>query len=176
MKSHNEDKEMLSINGKEYDVSNIQYKRILIAQNIWESERIKKVENADKKIKSFSNMILLVTLYLIRQPFKHLLKRYSFKDAVKEYFKRLFLTKRSLLSSTKEEFEIIEDWVYYKITGKKKASLMRQKGLLDLMEETLVEMEKTTNLNTEACLKLLQTFVQDQTKTLIQSTDSPKAL
>lgn len=174
MKSHNEEKELLSVNGKDYDVSNIQYKRILIAQNIWETTRTKKIDNADKKIKSFSNMILLVTLYLIRQPFRHLLKRYSFKDAVKEYFKRLFLTKRSILNSTKEEFELIEDWVYYKITGKKKASLVRQKGLLDLMEETLVEMETATNLNIEECLKLLQTFVQDQTKTLIQSTGSPK--
>ena len=174
MKSHNEEKELLSVNGKEYDVSNIQYQRGLIAENLWESERTKKIENADKKIKSFSNMILLVTLYLIRQPFNHLLKRYCFKDAIKEYFKRLFLTKRSLINSTKEEFELIEDWVYYKVCGKKKANLVRQKGLLDLMEETLVELEATTNLNTEACLKLLQTFVQDQTKTLIQSTDSPK--
>ena len=130
MKSHNEEKEMLSINGKEYDVSNVQYIRALKADSIWEAERLKVFKSMDKKVKSFSDMVLYVTLYLIRQPFNHLLKRYTFKEAFKEYFKRLFLTKRSLLNSTKEEFEIIEDWVYYKITGKKKASLVRQKGLL----------------------------------------------
>lgn len=174
MKSHNEEKEFISINGKPYDVSNIQYRRILIAQEIWETVRTGTQKNINKKVKLFSNMILSVTIYLVRQPFKHLLKRYSFKDAIKEYLKRLILTKRTLTKSTKEEFEALEDWVYYKITGKKKASLVRQKGLLDLMEETLMELEKTTNLDTEACLKLLTTFVQDQTKILTQSTDSQK--
>lgn len=175
MKSHCEEKEYLSINGKDYDVSNIPYKRVLIASEKWEAERLNKEAEPSKRIKSFNNMVLYVILYLVKQPFKTLLKRYTFKDAVKEYFKRLLLTKKALLNSNKTEYEDIEDWIYFKITGKKKASLVRQKGLLDIMEEHLEMMEKATTLDTDQCLKLLQTFVQDQTKTYTQSTNTQKA-
>ena len=175
MKSHCEEKEYLSINGKDFDVSNVPYNRVIIASEKWEAERLNKSTEASKRIKSFNDMVLYVILYLVRQPFKTLLKRYTFKDAIKEYFKRLLLTKKAVLNSTRTEYENIEDWIYFKITGKKKASLVRQKGLLDIMEEHLEIMEKATTLDTEQCLRLLQTFVQDQTKTYTQSTNIQKA-
>ena len=175
MESHNEEFKYISIAGKDIDVSNIQYQRGLISSKMWEKQRLKEYKDSVKQVNDFNIMVLNVARYLIRQPLMHLMKRYSFKDSITEYVKRFFLTNRKIKTSTKSEYEIIEDWIYEEITGKKKVSLVRQKGILEVMEETLETLENATNLNTKQCLKLLQTFAQDQARELTNSTKDLRA-
>ncbi len=171
MNSHNEEKKFLTFGKKKIDVSNIAYGRIVRAAEVW-NETVKKEGVSVKRIQS---MIETVGLYLIRQEFRVLHLRYSFFRSIIEYIKRLLLTKRHIRRSNKAEYEEFENWIYFNITGKKKESLERQKGILDLIEEMVVGLEKKTNLDLERCLELLQTSVGGIVEQLSTSTQDLKA-
>lgn len=156
MDSHNEKKDYLFLGKKKIDVSNIPYGRILHMKDLWD-EAVSSDEEDLTKREVLYNLIEEIGIYLIRQPLKVLARRYPLLRAIKEYIKRLFITKKFLKNLNEQSYEVFEDFVYQKMMGKKKANLEMKKGLLDVMTEMAEEVINTTNLNLETYLALLRT-------------------
>lgn len=194
MNGHNEPFKYLWLGNKKLDISNVSQGRIDIASEIWnttiaeeitlnekEQEQVKAVKddyeratfaialNTKKKNKQIKKMIEEIGLYLMRQDFIVLKRRYSFIKACLEYIKRYLLRVRLFKTLNKDQYEKFEDWISIILTGKKKEDIERQKGILDLLDEMVQELEKKTNLNPEKCLELLQTSVKGIVEELTNS-------
>jgi len=146
---------IIEIGKYKIDVSNISVKRKRIAVKDWNTLfNIKQdkdgtamrdskgnVQLVDKPRifteKQASRGVLNIGLYLARQDFKILNRRFKFTDAVKEFFKRYFISVRYIESLTPEELNIFVEWIYEYITGTKKK-------VMDLMFPMIQEMEKIT--------------------------------
>ena len=157
MNSHNEKKKYLELGKRKYDISNIPYGRIVICSDMWD-ETVESHKSQDIKRAELQSLINEIAVYLIRQPLKVLLRRYIFPRAIYEYIKRFFVSVKYLESLDKDEYEKVEDFVYFQLTGKKKANLEIKKGLLDLMTEMVEEVLSKTNLNHETYVELLRTY------------------
>ena len=170
MDNHNEEAKYLNFGKLSIDVSNVAYGRIVKASKIW-NETINK---EDLQADEINEMTERVGLYLIRQEFIVLYRRYTLVKSIKEYIKRALLTVKIINRSTKAEYEEFQDWVYFTLTGKKKVSLETKNGILEIIENQINEITEQTNLNQEQCLELLQTLLREQLKPLTESIQDPK--
>lgn len=200
MIGHNEPFEYLWLGKKKIDVSNVSQGRIDISSEIWNKTVLADYILTDKEMKPFKNikdptekalavineqtriknritkdMIERQGLYLIRQDFIVLKRRYSFVKACLEYIKRYLLRVKIFKTLNKKQYEAFEDWISIILTGKKKEDMERRKGILDLLDEMVQELEKKTNLNQEKCLELLQTSVGVIVEELTNSIQDPPA-
>jgi hypothetical protein len=181
MNGHNEPFKYLWLGKKKLDVSNVSQGRTDIATEKWnktiseeytlstkEMEPFHKIKDPVEKAKAViqeqtiiknkitKKMIEDVGLYLMRQDFVVLNRRYSFIKACIEYIKRYLLSVRLFKTLNKTQYEAFEDWISELLTGKKKSDIELQKGVLDLLMEMVKDLEERTNQDQETCLKLLQ--------------------
>jgi hypothetical protein len=199
MNGHNEPF-YLWLGKKKLDVSNVSQGRIDIASEIYddainedvpltdkENKKVRlikddyerataaiyiKTKNKNKQIKA---MIEKVGLYLMRQDFIVLNRRYPFVKSCIEYIKRYLLSVRLFKTLTTDQYKEFEDWISIILTGKKKEDHERRKGILDLLEEMVKSLERKTRLNHEKCLELLQTSVEAIAEELTTSTQDHQA-
>ena len=75
----------------------------------------------------------------------------------------------------KVDYEKFEDFVSFTLIGKKKAKLEREQGILELIDQMMVELEERTNLDHEKCLELLRTSAGVIAESLTNSTQDQPA-
>ena len=95
--------------------------------------------------KKATRKIISVGLYLIRQEFVVIKRRFSFWDSVKEFIKRYLISVKYLESLTEEELNNFVEWVAEVITGQKKKSrdLLAEIGEgLEKILERMTEVER----------------------------------
>lgn len=170
MDSHNEDFKYLKLGKRTYEVSNIPAGKKHIARTQW-NELVGKEGYTTEEL---FNLIEEIGIELVKQPLKVLLRRYFPLKAIYQYIKRLFLTKKYLKSLPEKDYEVFEDFVSLEIMGKKKATLERQKGIIEIIDGMLQSLEEKTSLDQSACLKLLQTSVEGTVEGLMNSIQDPK--
>ena len=198
MNSHNEDKQILNLGRIKIDVSNVPYGKECVAMDQWNEKRREQIKETEDllieteemstpeqnkrlgdlqaiHVAEFRLLSDSLGIELIRQPLFVLRRRYFILKAIWEYVRRYFITIKTISSMNKKDYDDYDEWVYFRLTGKKKEDLVRQKGLLDLLVEMELELEKKTNLNLEACLELLQTSVEGIAEGLTNSIADHKA-
>lgn len=155
-----QDDKIITIGKYKVDVSNLPARRKRIAIRMWndlfnfDQEKdgsIKRDNRGNPKIKEKPKKkteyqarkgLVKIGLYLIRRDFNILLRRYSKKGAIKEYFKRYFISLRYLESLTDKELDSFIEWVYEEIVGVKKKTA-------DMIDPILNLLERQTKMMTE---------------------------
>jgi hypothetical protein len=151
------EKEKILIIGKyEIDISNISVYQKRIARKKWnvlmgyqvdtDGEILRDTEGtalvSEKKpitsTKKATRKIIAIGLFIIRQEFEIIKRRFSFWDSVKEIIKRYLISVRYIESLTENELNIFVEWVTEVITGQKKKS----RNFLAEITESLEEMLK----------------------------------
>jgi hypothetical protein len=163
-----EDEEILTIGKKTFDVSNTAIGRKKISRRIWD----KMVKDYNAELESdkddievhskFRDIIESIYekqgLYLIRQNFIVLKRRYGFLTACKEYLRRRFLSVRYLNSLSEKENEPFQAWAHLNITGVKKKDL-EMLSEIQKLEIRLVEQLKKQNISLEQLMDALPIFL-----------------
>ena len=144
---------IIEIGKYKIDVSNISVKRKRIAVKDWNKlhniktdkdggASLDKNGNAqiiDKPIiytdKQAQRGLLKIGLYLVRQELKILNRRFKLTEAIKEYFKRYFISIRYIESLSEEESNIFGDFLYEVMTGSKKKIENLMQPMMDAIEE-----------------------------------------
>lgn len=161
---------IIQIGKKSFDVSNISVKRKRIATRMWnnlfniqvdedgEAVRDKKgnivTKEKNRKItdKKATRGLLEIGMYLIKQDFHILLRRYTPKEAVKEYVKRHMLSVRYIESLTTEEMNSFVEWIYAEMVGTKKK-------VVDLITPVMDQLEDLVEMLSSKELQDLQTYL-----------------
>lgn len=187
MNNHNEERYMLYFGRMGVDVSNVSYGREEIAKDKYLQACEEHIVLTDKQKKGLSeedqqklitkiksrkrqNIFDWIGLYLIRQDFIVLKRRFNLIKAIYEYIKRYCLTTRFIKRSNEKQYREYEDWLCMKIFGKKKVNLEIRDSLLDKMETIMVDIMEKTNLEHDQCLALLQTLAMETAEQSINST------
>lgn len=169
-----EDKEYLTLGKYKLDVSNVPIGRKKIVRDIWNNTIAEyRQEIADKddisEIESKYNQIIddiydIYGLYLIRQPFIVLNRRYPFLKALWQYVKRYLLSVKYINRCNEKDYEAFTEWVHLQITGTKKKEMEIQKSILTIQNK-MVEVSEKMNISlerlTELSLTLLDSMVGD---------------
>ncbi len=155
-----EDEKILTFGNKSIDVSNVAYGRIEIASELWNKER------TDEKMtaKSFNDMVVKIGIFMIVQDFAVLRLRMNFFKACISWFRRLFITEKTIKQSNAKEYEAFEDWIYEQITGDKKKDLLIDAEMMKMSRDVykkMMEQGKTLEQCTELLSTLLQSLVSD---------------
>ena len=157
---------IIEIGKYSFDVSNISVKRKRIASKMWnvlfnikinkdgepevnEKGEVQLIETPKKRTeKQATRGLLIIGLYLVRQDFKILDRRFKYTDAIKEFFKRYFVTVRYIESLTPDQMNNFVEWIYEVVTGSKKkvtdlmSQIMSSMGDLvkDMSEEEILHL------------------------------------
>jgi len=141
-----EDEELLKIGKHEIDVSNISLDKKMKAGKMWshangikchrdgsplkdESGNVERYQRNLTELQ-FQKEILLIFLYLIRQEMIVLKRKFTFKDAIKQYILRAFISYRYLKTLSSEDVEEFVCWTFEKLTGEKKKTKILMSGMM----------------------------------------------
>ena len=166
------EEKIIEIGKYKVDVSNISVKRKRISIKMWntlfnikqdkDGEAIRtstgSVQEAETKKEKTERQatrgLLAIGLYLLRQDIRILNRRFKLTDAIKEYFKRYFITIRYIESLTDKEMNDFVGWIYEEITGAKKK-------VVDLMSPMMDQLETLALGMTEEELLHFSTFLMN---------------
>ncbi len=164
-----EPEKIIEIGKYKIDISNISVKRKRIASRDYNRlQNYKLDENGEvvfkngqplknennKKIseKKAIKELLRISLYLVRQDFLILNRRFKFKTAVKEYFKRYFINIRYIETLTTKQMNSLVEWTYEELMGVKKK-------VENLINPLMQELDRIAASKTDEQLQLLTKFL-----------------
>lgn len=165
-----EEEQVLTIGNRSFDVSNIPTGKKKVSRRIWDNmvrdfnRELEESNNTLEVQQKYNDIIYDIYnsqgVYLIRQSFIVLKRRYGFLATCKEIIKRAFLSVRYLNSLSDEELEPFREWIHFNITGVKKKEIEATNQIQKIELEMLKEIE-ALNLKPETLTKLLQTFLRE---------------
>jgi len=178
-----EDEEILTIGKKKFDVSNTALGRKKISRRIWDrmvNDYNNELESDKKEIEVHSKYREIISsiyetqgLYLIRQSFIVLKRRYGFFVACKEYLRRQCLSVRYLNSLSEKENESFQEWTHFNITGVKK-KVLESLSEIQKLEILVMEQAKKKNISLEVLMAALPTLLDGMVGHTNTSTPSQK--
>ncbi len=171
MKKLIEEEEILIIGQKSFDVSNTQLGKKKIVRRIWdkmvkdynqELEDAKTEETETEIHNKYRDIIVSIYekqgLYLIRQDFIVLKRRFGFWIACKEYIRRYLLSVKYLNRLSEKENEPFQSWAHYNITGVKKKEL-ESLSQIQKLEIEVINQAKRKNVSLEVLMDALPTLL-----------------
>lgn len=163
-----EEKEYLKLGKHTIDVSNIPVGRKKIVRELWNDtikeyqEELKKTEDIEAITVIYNKRITDIYerqgLYLIRQPFIVLSRRYGFFKTILEIIKRRLLTVKFLNRLDEKDYDAFQEWVHFTITGSKKKDLEIQESLM-LAQNKMMEVSEKMNISPDQLTALLLTLL-----------------
>lgn len=130
-----EDEKIIEIGRYKIDVSNISLDKKIKATKMWNKTNGIKCHADGSPLRKdgevvmfkrnitenqFTKEVIKIGLYLLRQEFIVLKRRFTLKETIKEMVKRSFISYRYIKSLTSKDVEGFASWVYEELTGKKK--------------------------------------------------------
>lgn len=165
-----EDRELLKIGKKTFDVSNVSIGRKKIARRVWDNmvsdytKEISEAKEEDKKEIEKAYSIIVsdlydsLGLYLIRQQRIVLDRRFSFIKSRIDFIRRYLLTIKYINKSNEDEYNAFQEWAHFNITGTKKKDLETD-NLIIKMERAAIEELQRVYPDPEQLMDVYRTFV-----------------
>ena len=87
--------------------------------------------------KKFTNEVYDIGLFLLRQEFIVLNRKFPFMQAVREFIKRQLITKAYIKTLSEKNVEDFVSWIYFVMTGKKKATAYLEAEIITALNKMM---------------------------------------